>query len=52
MDNSCIEVALRCLAVEGDGLGPHDVNDGGILANVVAAGFKGFVLLSMVLALG
>lgn len=48
MDNSCIEVALRCLAVEGDGLGPHDVNDGGILANVVAAGFKGFVLLSMV----
>lgn len=40
-DNSCIEVALRCLAVEGDGLGPHDLNDGGILANVLAAGFKG-----------
>ncbi|KAI3463207.1 hypothetical protein Pfo_019870 [Paulownia fortunei] len=40
-DNSCIEVVLRCLAVEGDGLGPHDLNDGGILANVMAAGFKG-----------
>ncbi|KAL8537837.1 hypothetical protein ACS0TY_012827 [Phlomoides rotata] len=40
-DSSCIEVALRCLAVEGDGLGPHDLNDGGILANVLAAGFKG-----------
>ncbi|KAL6491760.1 hypothetical protein OROGR_034125 [Orobanche gracilis] len=40
-DNSCIEVVLRCLAVEGDGLGSHDLNDGGILANVMAAGFKG-----------
>lgn len=41
IDNSCIEVVLRCMAVEGDGLGPHDLNDGGILANVMAAGFKG-----------
>lgn len=40
-DNYCIEVVLRCLAVEGDGLGPHDLNDGGILAAVLAAGFKG-----------
>ncbi|KAL6501403.1 hypothetical protein OROGR_026536 [Orobanche gracilis] len=40
-DNSCIEVVLRCLAVEGDGLGPHNLNDGGILANVMAGGFKG-----------
>nr|XP_029118750.1 nuclear pore complex protein NUP107 isoform X2 [Elaeis guineensis] len=40
-DNYCIEVALRCLAVSGDGLGPHETNDGGILATVVAAGFKG-----------
>lgn len=40
-DSSCIEVVLRCSAVEGDGLGPHDLNDGGILANVMAAGFKG-----------
>ncbi|PIN21263.1 hypothetical protein CDL12_06053 [Handroanthus impetiginosus] len=40
-DSSCIEVAIRCLAVEGDGLGPHDLNDGGLLANVVAAGIKG-----------
>ncbi|CAI9753709.1 unnamed protein product [Fraxinus pennsylvanica] len=40
-DNYCIEVVLRCLAVEGDGLGPHEVHDGGILANVIAAGFKG-----------
>lgn len=40
-DNSCIEVVLRCVAAEGDGLGPHDLNDGGILATVMAAGFKG-----------
>ncbi|KAL2516484.1 Nuclear pore complex protein [Forsythia ovata] len=40
-DNHCIEVVLRCLAVEGDGLGPHEVHDGGILATVIAAGFKG-----------
>lgn len=40
-DNYCIEVVLRCLAVDGDGLGPHEVNDGGILATVMAAGFKG-----------
>lgn len=41
-DNYCIEVVLRCLAVDGDGLGPHEVNDGGILATVMAAGFKGW----------
>ncbi|XP_047940183.1 nuclear pore complex protein NUP107 [Salvia hispanica] len=40
-ENSCIEVVLRCLATEGDGLGLHDLNDGGILATVIAAGFKG-----------
>ncbi|KAK4479532.1 hypothetical protein RD792_015048 [Penstemon davidsonii] len=40
-DNYCIEVVLRCLAVEGDGLGLHDLNDGGILATIMAAGFKG-----------
>lgn len=40
-DNYCIEVAVRCLAVSGDGLGPHEANDGGLLATVVAAGFKG-----------
>ncbi|KAI8025587.1 Nuclear pore complex protein NUP107 [Camellia lanceoleosa] len=32
---------LRCLATDGDGLGPHELNDGGILATVIAAGFKG-----------
>ncbi|KAL7234902.1 hypothetical protein ACSBR1_018383 [Camellia fascicularis] len=37
----CIEVVLRCLATDGDGLGPHELNDGGILATVIAAGFKG-----------
>lgn len=47
-DNSCIEVVLRCLAVEGDGLGSHDLNDGGILANVMAAGFKGSLSIVMV----
>ncbi|XP_057504964.1 nuclear pore complex protein NUP107 [Actinidia eriantha] len=40
-DNYCIEVILRCLATYGDGLGPHDLNDGGVLATVIAAGFKG-----------
>ncbi|CAL5381076.1 unnamed protein product [Camellia sinensis] len=40
-DNYCIEVVLRCLATDGDGLGPHGLNDGGILATVIAAGFKG-----------
>ncbi|PKA59339.1 hypothetical protein AXF42_Ash001433 [Apostasia shenzhenica] len=40
-DQYSVEVALRCLAVNGDGLGLHDSNDGGILATVIAAGFKG-----------
>ncbi|KAF7843626.1 nuclear pore complex protein NUP107 [Senna tora] len=40
-DNYCIEVVLRCLAVAGDGLGRHELNDGGILGNIMAAGFKG-----------
>ncbi|XP_050232383.1 nuclear pore complex protein NUP107 [Mercurialis annua] len=40
-DNYCIEVVLRCLAVEGDGLGLHQADDGGILGTVIAAGFKG-----------
>ncbi|CAL5379496.1 unnamed protein product [Camellia sinensis] len=39
-DNYCIEVVLRGLATNGDGLGPHELNDGGILATVIAAGFK------------
>ncbi|XP_058108684.1 nuclear pore complex protein NUP107 isoform X2 [Magnolia sinica] len=40
-DNYCIEVVLRCLAEKGDGLGLHEMNDGGVLATVMAAGFKG-----------
>ncbi|KAL0907305.1 hypothetical protein M5K25_021705 [Dendrobium thyrsiflorum] len=40
-NNDCLEVALRCLAIEGDGLGLHESNDGGLLATVMAAGFKG-----------
>ncbi|XP_020575766.1 nuclear pore complex protein NUP107 isoform X2 [Phalaenopsis equestris] len=40
-NNYCVEVALRCLAIEGDGLGLHESNDGGLLATVMAAGFKG-----------
>lgn len=40
-DNYCIDVVLRCLAVEGDGLGQYELNDGGILSTVLAAGFKG-----------
>jgi len=41
VDSYCIKVVLRCLATEGDGLGPHELNDGGVLATVIAAGFKG-----------
>lgn len=40
-DSYSIEVILRCLAVEGDGIGPHILNDGGLLSAVMAAGFKG-----------
>ncbi|CAL4986239.1 unnamed protein product [Urochloa decumbens] len=40
-DPCCIEVALRCLAAEGDGYGLHEANDGGLLAAIMAAGFKG-----------
>ncbi|OAY70656.1 Nuclear pore complex protein NUP107, partial [Ananas comosus] len=39
-NNYYIEVALRCVAVSGDGLGFHEANDGGILSTVMAAGFK------------
>ncbi|KAI8027638.1 Nuclear pore complex protein NUP107 [Camellia lanceoleosa] len=37
MRGSC----LKPPAHDGDGLGPHELNDGGILATVIAAGFKG-----------
>ncbi|CAN6373285.1 unnamed protein product [Urochloa humidicola] len=40
-DPCCIEVALRCLAAEGDGYGLHEANDGGLLAAIIAAGSKG-----------
>ncbi|KAL9401835.1 hypothetical protein Peur_005684 [Populus x canadensis] len=35
-DNYCIEIVLRYLAVEGDGLGSHQVNDGGVLVENTA----------------
>lgn len=41
MDNYCIEVVIRCLAVTGDGLGVPELIDGGILGTIMAAGFKG-----------
>lgn len=40
-NNYCIEVVLRCLAMEGDGIGQHELNDGGVLAALMATGFKG-----------
>uniref|UniRef100_A0A0E0MHL3 Nuclear pore complex protein n=1 Tax=Oryza punctata TaxID=4537 RepID=A0A0E0MHL3_ORYPU len=40
-DPCCIQVSLLCLAVEGDGFGFHEANDGGLLASIMAAGFKG-----------
>ncbi|XWS18791.1 hypothetical protein CRYUN_Cryun32bG0075200 [Craigia yunnanensis] len=40
-DSYSIEVVLRCLAVDGDGIGSHILNDGGLLGSVMAADFKG-----------
>lgn len=40
-DAYCIEIVIRCLAMDGDGLGLHELNDGGVLATVIASGFKG-----------
>ncbi|XP_019460751.1 PREDICTED: nuclear pore complex protein NUP107 [Lupinus angustifolius] len=40
-DNYCIDVVLRCVAIADDGLGPNDLNNGGILGTIMAAGFKG-----------
>lgn len=50
-DNYCIEVVLRCLAVAGDGLGPHELNDGGILSAIMAAGFKGSYMVDILIYL-
>jgi nuclear pore complex protein Nup107 len=46
-DPCCIEVALSCLAAEGDGYGLHEANDGGLLAAIMAAGFKGIFTLKV-----
>ncbi|KAK2633920.1 hypothetical protein Ddye_028712 [Dipteronia dyeriana] len=42
----CIEVVLRCSAVEGDGLGTHDINDGDLtfLALLFQLSSKEFIL--------
>lgn len=32
---------MRCTAVDGDGLGLHESNDGGLLATILASAFKG-----------
>lgn len=40
-DEYCINVFLRCTALEGDGIGPCTAEDGGLLASVMAAAFKG-----------
>ncbi|CAL5379220.1 unnamed protein product [Camellia sinensis] len=47
IDDYCIEVVLRGLATDGDGLGPHELNDGGILATVIAAGFKAGITMEI-----
>lgn len=47
-DSYCIDVVLRCLAIAGDGLEPHDLNDGGILGTIMAAGFKGSNIIKLV----
>lgn len=50
-DPCCIEVVFRCLATEGDGIGSHNLNNGGMLASMLAAGFKGekFSAFTMIL---
>lgn len=50
-DHYCIDVVLRCLAIVGDGLGPHDFNDGGILSTIIAAGFKGNNIIKLHIAI-
>jgi len=40
-DENCINFVLRCSAVKGDGIGPCTAEDGGLLASVIAAAFKG-----------
>ena len=40
-DNYCIEVVLRCLTVAVDGLGTHELDDGGFLGAIMATSFKG-----------
>ncbi|KAJ9568502.1 hypothetical protein OSB04_004468 [Centaurea solstitialis] len=40
-DSCSVEVSLRCLATENDGIGPNKLADGGVLAAVIAAGIKG-----------
>ncbi|KAK1319501.1 hypothetical protein QJS10_CPB04g01384 [Acorus calamus] len=47
-DDNCFEVVLRCLAVNGDRLGLHESNDGGLLATVMAAGFKESMFIPVV----
>lgn len=42
-DSLSVEVVLRCLAADGDGIGFHMTNDGGLLAAIMAAGFKGIL---------
>lgn len=31
--------------MDGDGLGLHEANDGGLLATIIAAGFKGIGIM-------
>eukprot|EP00252_Welwitschia_mirabilis_P023223 TRINITY_DN6524_c0_g2_i1.p1 TRINITY_DN6524_c0_g2~~TRINITY_DN6524_c0_g2_i1.p1 ORF type:complete len:680 (-),score=154.29 TRINITY_DN6524_c0_g2_i1:328-2253(-) len=40
-DEYCVNIILRCLAVEGDGLGECTTEDGGIIASVLADALKG-----------
>ncbi|KAH9322537.1 hypothetical protein KI387_017176, partial [Taxus chinensis] len=40
-DKYCIEVVLRCLAVRNDGTDPCAGEDGGLLASIMEAAFKG-----------
>lgn len=51
-DNYCIDIVLRCLAIAGDGLEPHDLNDGGILGTIMAAGFKGSNVIKLLASIG
>ncbi|CAM6042536.1 unnamed protein product [Sphagnum compactum] len=40
-DGSCVDVQLRCVSIEGDGVGTAIAHDGGLLGSILALAAKG-----------